>query len=448
MTLPRYERYKDSGVEWLVEVPEHWDIRRLKYNCEVFPSNVDKHAREDEPSVLLCNYTDVYYNDRITADLQFMAATASKDQIVRFALKSGDTIITKDSETADDIAIAAYVPHDLPGVICGYHLSMVRPRGATCGSFVKRLFDSSYAKSKFAVLANGLTRVGLGQYAVDNVEMPFPPLSEQINIATFLDHETSKIDDLIEEQKRLIELLKEKRQAVISNAVTKGLDPDVAMKDSGVEWLGEVPAHWDVVRVKAASTFLTSGPRGWSDHISEEGALFVQSGDLTEALGIDFYNAKRVVVADDAEAKRTLLKGGDVLVCITGAKTGKVAVCEQIDEPAFINQHVCLIRPMAGLRPSYLGAYLHSAAGQRYFELAQYGLKQGLSLENVKQAAVPVPLQKEQDQIVNFVNRLATEMDGLTSAAELSIALLHERRSALISAAVTGKIDVRSFATQ
>ena len=107
MSLPRYPEYKDSGVELLGNVPSHWHVLRLKYACEVFPSNVDKHSRDDEPKVRLCNYTDVYYNERITPDMQFMEATASPDQIERFTLKADDTIITKDSETADDIAIAA-----------------------------------------------------------------------------------------------------------------------------------------------------------------------------------------------------------------------------------------------------------------------------------------------------------------------------------------------------
>ena len=119
-------------MEWLEQVPEHWDVLRLKYVCEVFPGNVDKHSRDDEPPVLLCNYTDVYNNERISADMQFMAATASTELMARFTLKGGHTIITKDSETADDIAIAAYVPDDLPGVVCGYQLSMVRPRASTC----------------------------------------------------------------------------------------------------------------------------------------------------------------------------------------------------------------------------------------------------------------------------------------------------------------------------
>jgi type I restriction enzyme S subunit len=249
MSFPRYPAYKDSGVEWLGEVPEHWEVKRLKQVCTVFPSNIDKKSIEGEICIKLCNYTDVYYNDYIGENMDFMEATATAEQIRKFSLTADDTIITKDSETADDIAIAAYVPKDLPGVICGYHLSMVRPNGDISGAFVKRFFDSAYAKSLFAVRANGLTRVGLSQYAIDNVELPLPPREEQSPIATFLDHETAKIDALIAEQQRLIELLQEKRQAVISHAVTKGLNPDAPMKDSGVEWLGEVPEHWSVLPV-------------------------------------------------------------------------------------------------------------------------------------------------------------------------------------------------------
>lgn len=155
MSFARYPDYKDSGVEWLGEVPGHWEIRRLKQACHVFPSNVDKKSHDGETPVLLCNYTDVYYSETITAGMSFMAATATNEQIAKFTLRAGDTIITKDSETADDIAIGAYVPANLPGVVCGYHLSMIRPMPATEGAFVKRLFDSTYVKSCVAVRANG-----------------------------------------------------------------------------------------------------------------------------------------------------------------------------------------------------------------------------------------------------------------------------------------------------
>lgn len=224
MSFPRYPKYKDSGVEWLGEVPEHWEVERLKRICRVFPSNVDKKAVEGEPAVLLCNYTDVYYNDRIVADMEFMPATATDDQITKFTLREGDTIITKDSETADDIAVAAYVPRGLPGVVCGYHLSMVRPRAGIDGAFVKRLFDSTYAKSCFAVRANGLTRVGLSQYELDNVDMPVPPAPEQTAIAAFIEKATTLFDKLVTEAQHAISLLQERRSALISAAVTGQID--------------------------------------------------------------------------------------------------------------------------------------------------------------------------------------------------------------------------------
>ena len=217
-------KLKPSGIEWLGDVPAHWEIKRLKLACHVFPSNVDKKSHDGEEPVLLCNYTDVYYNDKITSGMEFMAATASSNQIVKFTLRAGDTIITKDSETADDIAIGAYVQVDLPGVICGYHLSILRPMYGTNGAFIKRLFDSTYIKSCVAVRANGLTRVGLGQYAIDNLEIPFPALVEQTAIADFLDSELAKLDILTVEAQRAIDLFQERRTALISAAVTGKID--------------------------------------------------------------------------------------------------------------------------------------------------------------------------------------------------------------------------------
>jgi len=437
MSFPRHEKYKASGVEWLGKVPAQWQTRRLKFLFDL----VKRQPRLEDGIVTAFRDGEV----TLRANRRVEGFTNAVHEIGYQGIRPGDLVIhamdafagaigVSDSEGKSTPVYSVCTPVD-PEINARYYAALLR-----------HMALSGYVNA----LAKGIRERSTEFRWADasEVVLPVPSGDEQGCIVAFLDRETAKIDALIADQRRLIELLKEKRQAVISQAVTKGLNPNVPMKDSGVEWLGKVPAHWDVLRVKTASTFLTSGPRGWSDQVSEEGALFVQSGDLTETLGIDFDNVKRVAVADDAEARRTQLKVGDVLVCITGAKTGKVAVCEQMDEPAFINQHICLIRPAAGLRSSYLGAYLHSEAGQRYFELAQYGLKQGLSLEEVKQAAVPVPPRLEQDQIVDKVNRLATALGGLTLAGEMSIALLHERRSALISAAVTGKIDVRGQVPQ
>ncbi len=201
-----------------------------------------------------------------------------------------------------------------------------------------------------------------------------------------------------------------------------------------------------MLRVKAVSRFTTSGPRGWSERIAEQGSLFIQSGDLNDALEIGFEAAKRVNVAQDAEAARTRLIDGDVVVCITGAKTGNVAVCPRLREPAYVNQHLCLIRLTETVLPFFLGFSLKSTVGQTQFELSQYGLKQGLSLENIRELWIAVPSRHEQAEIIGFLDSEIAKLNELKSQSEHAITLLKERRSALIAAAVTGQIDVRQAA--
>jgi type I restriction enzyme S subunit len=216
-------KMKNSGAEWLVKVPEHWYVKKLKFVVDVMASNVDKKTYDGDIPCLLCNYTDVYYNEAIKEDMEFMSATATPEQIKKFTLKQGDVIITKDSESPDDIAIAAYVPMDLIGVVCGYHLSIIRATEIN-GLFVKRLFDSHYLKSKFATLANGLTRYGLGQHSINNVCIPIPPDEEQQQIVKFINKTCVEIDDLIDKSKTSINLLTERRSALISAAVTGQID--------------------------------------------------------------------------------------------------------------------------------------------------------------------------------------------------------------------------------
>jgi len=424
-------------VEWLGDVPEHWDVKRLKQVCEVFPSNVDKKTYENETPVLLCNYTDVYYNENITPHIDFMAATASADQIKKFTLRGGDTIITKDSETADDIAIAAYVPQDMPGVICGYHLSMIRPREATCGAFMKRLFDSIYVKSCCAVYANGLTRVGLGQYALDNLEMPFPPKSEQQTIAAFLDCETAKIDALITEQQRLIELLKEKRQAVISHAITTGLNPDVPMKDSGVEWLGEVPEHWETVRL---------------------GALFKETAepgnDELPVLSVSIHNGvsdrefeddelERKVVRSEDRSKYKRVKVGDLVYNMMRAWQGGFGT---VVVPGMVSPAYVVARPTRQIRADFIEQLLRTQQAVEELRRNSRGVtdfRLRLYWSEFKPIKVALPSIKEQHDIMEFLDRETAKFDELTTEAERAINFLQEHRMALISAAVTGKIDVR-----
>jgi type I restriction enzyme S subunit len=205
--------------------PEHWKVKRLKYLGKINLSNVDKKSNENEMTIKLCNYVDVYYNDYITKDIDFLIATASDEQRERFTLKKGDVLLTKDSETWDDIGIPACVAYDLEGVICGYHLAHVRPfKNIAVGEYIFRSISSTRLREQFWVEANGVTRFGISKSSISDVLLPAPPLPEQKQITQFLDRETAKIDNLITKTKTSIDYLKEYRTALISAAVTGKID--------------------------------------------------------------------------------------------------------------------------------------------------------------------------------------------------------------------------------
>lgn len=447
MSFPRYPDYKATGLEWLPDVPTGWEIRRLKQFCTVFPSNVDKKSIEGEALVKLCNYTDVYYNDSISAEMEFMDATAPEEQVKKFALRAGDVIITKDSETADDIAIAAYVPKTLPGVICGYHLSMLRPRADVNGLYVKRVFDSIYAKSLFAVRANGLTRVGLSQYAVDNVELPLPPSHEQLAIATFLDHETAKIDALIAEQKRLIELLQEKRQAVISHAVTKGLNPDAPMKDSGVEWLGDVPEHWDIAAVGHRYSVQLGKMLDANQQTGNHSKPYLRVADVQWGV-INTEDLPEMDFPPEAEA-RYRLKAGDLLVNEGGSYVGRSAIWSVPLGECYYQKALHRLRAYEATKDSPHFMYCLMEHATRLGVFIAGGNQttiDHLTAEQLRRYRFAFPPMQEQEHIASYLRLKTDRLQQLTTQAESMVGVLIERRSAIITAAVTGQIDVRGLA--
>jgi len=444
MSFPRYERYKESGVNWLGEVPEHWTVERLKVVSNVFPSNVDKKEYEDEVPVRLCNYTDVYYNDIITDSIEFMKATASPQQIEKFTLRAGDVVLTKDSETADDIAKSAYVPTDLPGIVCGYHLSIARARSCTDGAYLKRVFDSHAIRAQAEVSANGLTRFGLSQSALDNIQVPLPPPEEQRQIVRFLDMETTKIDVLIEEQRRLIELLKEKRQAVISHAVTKGLNSSASMKSSDIEWLDNIPSHWDTRRISMLRTKITNGYVGPTrDILVDQGIRYLQSLHI-KGNTIQFDEPYYVREDWSNAHEKSILQNGDVLIVQTG-DIGQVSVVP--DEFAGCNCHALII--VSPIRNIISGEWLSWVLSSDYGFHTLLSIQTGamhphLNCGNVKNIFIPLPPLSEQQEILEYLVSQLSSIDSLAAKVTRAITLLQERRSALISAAVTGKIDVRN----
>ena len=238
-SLKPYPKMKDSAVTWLGEVPAHWRVSRLRNMAEMRVSNVDKHSRATETAVRLCNYVDVYHNERITSGLPFMHATATAGEIERFGLRQGDVLITKDSETWNDIGVPALVEETAPGVVVGYHLAILRPYlQSTHPGYLLRALQSTAVASQFHVRANGVTRFGLTRSAIKAIRIPAPPLAEQAAISRFLDQTVNRIQRYVSARQKLIGgirigqssadgeigLLTEYRIRLIADVVTGKLD--------------------------------------------------------------------------------------------------------------------------------------------------------------------------------------------------------------------------------
>ncbi|MBZ0071172.1 MAG: restriction endonuclease subunit S [Gammaproteobacteria bacterium] len=218
-------KLRPSGIDWLGEVPNHWDVALLKHIADVRFSGVDKHSHEHEIPVRLCNYTDVYKNDRITGDMDLMQATATSPEIARLTLKSGDVIITKDSETPDDIAVPAWVPENIPGVVCAYHLGLLRPDSERIfGEYLFRAIGSARIAEQFHVLATGVTRFALSKHDVKNAIIPLPPTDEQKAICQWITGECRPLEEAISRAEEEIKLIREYRDRLIADVVTGQVD--------------------------------------------------------------------------------------------------------------------------------------------------------------------------------------------------------------------------------
>ena len=443
MKLKPYPKYRDSGIKWIGEIPEGWEVRKLKQVTSIMISNVDKKSKPNEEEVLICNYNEVYNNEFITSNLNFMKATASIEQINKFSIKKEDVIITKDSETPEDIAVPSLVEENLNKIVCGYHLAVIRPNNSKIeGKFLLRLFQSRKINNQFVISAKGVTRFGISTYPIKNSFVVVPPKQIQTAIANFLDSKTAEIDALIEKDKKLIELLKEKRTALINHAVTKGLDPNVKLKDSRIEGIGEIPEGWEVVPLKK---YLETSVdyRGATPEKTNEG-IFLVTGKNIKGGKIDYELSKEYVFEDQYEEvmHRGKPKIGDLLFT-TEAPLGEVANVDY--EKIALAQRIIKIRgKKQKLDNYYLKYYIMTQLFQSHLQsLATGSTALGLKASNWCFLRLIVPPLPEQLQIVQYLDKASAKIDKTIKHLEKKIKLLEEYKKSLIHQVVTGKVDVR-----
>jgi type I restriction enzyme, S subunit len=432
MSFPQYAQYKDSGVEWLGEVPGHWEVKRLGFYFE---------ERREKVSDLEYAPLSVTKNGILP---QLEAAAKTDDGDNRKKVCAGDFAINSRSDRKGSSGLSS-----LKGSVSLIN-TVLRLRDKINGRFVHHLLRSELFQEEFYRYGKGIVAdLWSTNYSeMRNIVLAVPSLSEQIDIAGVLDRETGKIDTLVAEQENLIKLLKEKRQAVISHAVTKGLDAAVPMETCGVEWLGKVPANWKTIPIKYLVNLQSGGTPSKAVEAYWNGTLpWASAKDMKVELLFDTEDHITEKAIEDGSID--LLGEGAILVVVRGmilARKFPVAIAKN---PMAINQDLKAVITGENLISTFLAWYLRGTADEslRRLDEAGHGTK-ALRMEAWTSLEIAVPPLTEQSDIVIFLDKETAKLDALVTEAQRVIDLLKERRSALISAAVTGKIDVREFVKQ
>lgn len=436
--------YKNSGIEWLSEIPEHWGVTKVKKEFRVIPSNVDKKSHDDEVEVKLCNYVDVYYNDFITSQIEFMVATASEHEIKKFQLQIGDILITKDSEDPFDIAVPALVKETEDKLLCGYHLSMIRTINQKIdGAFLFwSLKDDSIVSQLFRE-ATGVTRWAIASRHIKNSTIAFPPLPEQKAIADYLDKACARIDRIIaikEEQLRKIEKHYYER---ITECTTQGLDKTVEFKAIDSKWLKKIPSHWEVKKAKRICKIFrgkfTHRPR--NDPRYYDGVYpFIQTGSVT--------NADKYITS----YSQTLNELGLSVSELFPSGTLTMTIAANIGDVAILTFDACFPDSIVGFKPGFkmdleFMYYQFLGIKQDFLSTAIVTTQMNLNITRIGDVNCYVPPKDEQKEIVSYLENLSLRTRNLQSKVRSQITTLQSYRKSLIHECVTGKKQVADVAT-
>lgn len=456
MKYKKYPSYKDSGVEWLGEIPSDWNESRLKFIGYTYGGLSGKAGKdfgdeENLKSKRFIPFTNIANNTFIKSDNLGYVIVDEKEEQNR--VKANDLFFLMSSENYDDLGKASLLEEDLKDTylnsFCkGFRLTnkLINPK------FLNYLLSGNIYRKLLSIQGNGFTRINLRLEKLNELKLLLPNLREQQQIVNFLDKATAKIDTLIEKQTKQIELLKEKRQAVISHAVTKGIKSNVKMKDSGVEWLGEIPEHWKVSKLRFLFSFSTGLNITKANLIDEDGIPCVNYGEIHSKYGFEVNANKDSLKYVDKEylitSKASLLSEGDFVFADTSEDVKGSGNFTHVvgDSKIFAGYHTVIARLINNYNSRYFAYIFDSNIFRTQIQLSIKGVKVfSITQAILKNCLIWFPVIEEQQQIVNYLDEKTSKIDTLIEKSNKSIELLKEKRTALISACVTGKIDVRNL---
>jgi type I restriction enzyme S subunit len=437
--MNKYQSYKPSGVEWIGEIPEKWRISKFKYVSKLYTGN----SLNDEQKLLYESDDENHFPYVSSKDIDLNTRNVNYNNGLRIPKENNPLKVSpKDSfllcvEGGSSGRKMVYLDREVCFVnkLCSFK-SVENTR------FQYYFIQSSNFQDKFRLSLSGLIG-GVSISTLRDFELVLPSIQEQHQIVQFLDEKTVLIDKLISTKERKITLLKEQRTSLINQVVTKGLNPNVKMKDSGVEWIGEIPEHWKISKLGFYTTKIGSGstPKGGSEIYPDSGIPFIRSQNvhfnglrLSDVSFIDFDTHKSM--------KGSKVIKNDVLLNITGGSIGRCCIVE-VEGEMNVNQHVSIIRTTLELVNYFLNYILSSDLGQSQvlFNLTG-GNREGLTIDGIRNFRITIPPMKEQLQMVQHLNFKTKEIDDLIQLEQKKIDLLKEYRQSLISEVVTGKIKV------
>lgn len=455
MDFKQYPSYKDSGVEWSGGVPEHWSITPLKFAIKNWRNGKWGYdVVEASDDNLVCVRVADFDRQKGVINTEKLTLRNYKGERVSDCLLNENHILIERSGGGENQLVGATVKFSLNiKAVCSNFISLLEIKTNYFDlDFIQYYFDHLYSLNvnKLSIKqTSGIQNLDLKQYVQNHIS--FPEIFEQTQIVSFLDSETSRIDSLIAKQEKLIEKLEEHRKSVISHAVTKGLDPNVKMKDSGVEWLGEVPRHWKLLQTRHIFNF-GKGLTITKENLSDEGIPCINYGEVHSKYGFEFNpsdNPLKCVSYDFIESnKNCLLNKGDFIFADTSEDLEGSGNFSHLNQEAvvFAGYHTIIAKPKNGLNHRYLAYMIDSQAYRGQIRAEMKGVKvYSVSQGVLKSRLAWLPPIEEQDEIVKLLDEKSSKIDKLIAKQKLLIEKLKNHRTSIISHAVTGKIDVRDL---